>query len=107
MKKENCFNFGKKISASIVAAALVFSTATVLPSFAAKETTEVFAKGCVPDSAKVIEEHLEDEQETYNLDFIESSDEKTKDVLVNICKAAMVSSYPSKVDISNEFPKPD
>ena len=109
MKKENCFNFGKKISASIVAAALVFSTATVLPSFAAKETTDLSqlnATGCLPTSKEVMEQHSASDVQIYDLEFVQADDSATQDALVGICKAAKVASLPEKTELNHKYLPP-
>ena len=107
MKKENFLNLGKRLSASVVAAAIVFSTASVLPSFAAKESvdsTQLHATGLIPDSKAVMKEHEASDEEVYDLDFIQSNDSATHDALVNICKTAKIIGLPDKVDLSSKFP---
>ena len=109
MKKENCFNFGKKISASIVAVALVFSTATVLPSFAAKETTDLSqlnATGCLPTSKEVMEQHSASDVQIYDLEFVQADDSATQDALIGICKAAKVASLPEKTELNHKYLPP-
>ena len=107
MKEEKFFKNAKKLTASLLAAVLTFSTASVLPSFAAEESvdsTQLHATGLIPDSKAVMKEHEASDEEVYDLDFIQSNDSATHDALVNICKTAKIVGLPDKVDLSSKFP---
>lgn len=113
MNKKTISRSSKRLAASLAAAIIIVGAGNVTADIFAKAADDVnataeqqYATGCLIESEESIKARLASDEETYNLDYISDSDDSTHDMLVNICKAAAVSTLPSKVDLTNEFPTP-